>query len=71
MESIKKVSFGTSTIQKLRRITLDPNLLTTLGLREGDTVRVELDVDNAMILISKDAVSVSRTGERRRRGGRA
>ena len=30
MKGIKVVSFGTSTIQKLRRIALDSNLLTTL-----------------------------------------
>jgi len=56
MRSIKLVSFGTSTIQKARRIALDPNLLTTLELREGDTVRIDLDVDSATILIRKNAV---------------
>ena len=55
MTSIKIVSFGTSTIQKARRIALDPNLLTTLQLEEGDTVRIDLDVDSATILIRKDA----------------
>ena len=56
MASIKTVSFGTSTIQKARRIALDPNLLTTLELQEGDTVRIDLDVDSATILIRKDAL---------------
>jgi hypothetical protein len=55
MAGIKKVSFGTSTIQKARRIALDPNLLTTLELQEGDIVRIDLDVDSATILIRKDA----------------
>lgn len=71
MESIKIVSFGTSTIQKLRRVALDPNLLMTLGLREGDAVKVELDVDRATILIRKDAASVSPKLEGRRRASRA
>lgn len=71
MESIKIVSFGTSTIQKLRRVALDPNLLTTLGLREGDAVKVELDVDRAIILIRKDAAPVSPKSENRRRASRA
>lgn len=71
MESIKIVSFGTSTIQKLRRVALDPNLLTTLGLREGDAVKVELDVDSATILIRKDAASASPKNEGRRRTSRA
>ena len=57
MKSIKLVSFGTSTIQKLRRIALDSNLLTTLELQEGDTVTVDLDVASATILIRKDAGS--------------
>jgi hypothetical protein len=55
MKSIKTVSFGTSTIQKLRRISLDSNLLTTLDLQEGDTVKIDLDVATATILIRKDA----------------
>lgn len=55
MTSIKIVSFGTSTIQKLRRIALHSNLLTTLDLQEGDTVRIDLDVASATILIRKDA----------------
>jgi len=57
MKSIKVVSFGTSTIQKLRRIALDSNLLTTLELQEGDTVKIDLDVASATILIRKDAAS--------------
>ena len=46
--------FGTSKIQKARRVALDPNLLATLDLREGDTVTVDLDVESATILIRKD-----------------
>lgn len=71
MESIKIVSFGTSTIQKLRRVALDPNLLTTLGLREGDIVKIELDVDKATILIRKEGVTVPQKTEGRRRVSRA
>ena len=63
MESIKTVSFGTSTIQKLRRIALAANLLTTLGLQEGDTVKVDLDVATATILIRKDAGSDQPKGD--------
>jgi hypothetical protein len=57
MKGIKVVSFGTSTIQKLRRVALDSNLLTTLELQEGDIVRIDLDVASATILIRKDAGS--------------
>jgi bifunctional DNA-binding transcriptional regulator/antitoxin component of YhaV-PrlF toxin-antitoxin module len=50
---LKKVSFGTTKIQALRRVTLDQNLLETLGLSVGDTVRVELDTENGTVLISR------------------
>jgi hypothetical protein len=70
MESLKKVSFGTSIIQKSRRVALDPNLLHTLELKEGDKVRVELDIDTATILIRKDAAAAASkrggTGQRSR-----
>jgi len=55
MASIRIVSYGTSTIQKARRVALDANLLTTLKLQEGDTVRIDLDVQSATILICKEA----------------
>ena len=55
MSRLKKVSYGTLKIQKLRRIALDPNLLDTLGLQEGDSVKVELDVGTSTILIRKNA----------------
>jgi len=54
MESLKIVSYGTSRIQKLRRVALDPNLLNTLGMQEGDFVRIDLDVDTATILIKRE-----------------
>lgn len=62
VKSLKKVSFGTSIIQKSRRVALDPNLLHTLELNEGDKVRVELDIDTATILIRKDAAAASKRG---------
>jgi hypothetical protein len=68
MASIKIVAFGTSMIQKARRIALDPNLLTTLQLQEGDIVRIDLDVDSATILIRKDATPEKpKPGSRRAR----
>jgi hypothetical protein len=60
MPSIKTVSFGTATIQKARRVALDPNLLTTLKLQEGDTVAIDLDVESATILIRKDEATVTK-----------
>lgn len=60
--SLKKVSFGTSIIQKSRRVALDPNLLDTLELKEGDKVRVELDIDTATIMIRRAGAASSRRG---------
>jgi hypothetical protein len=71
MDSIRIVSFGTSTIQKLRRVALDSNLLTTLGLSEGDTVKIELDVDSATILIRTDVAPASAKKYNMRRRTRA
>lgn len=48
---LKKVSFGTSRIQKLRRVSLDQNILETLGLAIGDMVRVELDLEQEAVII--------------------
>jgi hypothetical protein len=46
-------------------VALDPNLLDTLELKEGDKVRVELDIDSETILIRK-AVA---TPTKRSKGG--
>jgi len=51
--TIKKVLYGTTRIQKLRRVTLDKNLLETLGLDIGDLVRVELDTENEAVTITR------------------
>ena len=51
--ALTEVSFGTVTIQRMRRVALDPNLLRTLGLSEGDSVEVVLRVDSSEILLRK------------------
>lgn len=51
--TLQEVSFGTTTIQKLRRITLDQNLLRTLNLEEGDSVEVVLIVATGEICLRK------------------
>lgn len=50
---LHEVSFGTATIQKLRRVALDPNLLRTLGLHEGDLLEVALLVDTGEIRLRR------------------
>ena len=53
--TLRKVSFGTTKIQKLRRVALDQNLLETLGLGIGDLVRIELDTEHEAVLITRVA----------------
>lgn len=53
-----------SRIQKSRRVALDPNLLDTLKLKEGDKVQVELDIDSATILIRKAAIAAPKRSKR-------
>lgn len=50
---LPEVSFGIVTIQKLRRITLDQNLLRTLNLEEGDCVEVVLLTTTGDICLRK------------------
>ena len=50
--SILKVSYGTTKIQALRRVTLDQNLLETLGMDIGDMVKIELDTQQGAVLIT-------------------
>jgi bifunctional DNA-binding transcriptional regulator/antitoxin component of YhaV-PrlF toxin-antitoxin module len=54
---LPEVSFGTATIQKLRRITLDQNLLRTLHLEEGDCVEVVLLTGTGEICLRKQQES--------------
>ena len=63
--SIKKVSFGTTKIQQLRRVALDAHLLETLGLEIGDTVRVELDIEHETVLITRVDAAPDKQVERK------
>lgn len=48
-----KVSFGTTTVQKNRRVAIDPNLLENVGLEEGDEVHLFFDTNISAIVIEK------------------
>jgi bifunctional DNA-binding transcriptional regulator/antitoxin component of YhaV-PrlF toxin-antitoxin module len=61
-----EVSFGTATIQKLRRITLDQNLLRTLDLEEGDCVEVVLLTDTGEIRLRKTRQDAKKTTKKTR-----
>ena len=57
--TLKKVSYGTTKIQALRRVALDPNLLRTLRLDIGDSVHIELDTEHEAVLITRVLASPS------------
>lgn len=50
---MKRVSFGTTSIQKGNRVRLDHNLLQNLGIHEGDHVDLFLDAEEEEIVIKK------------------
>lgn len=52
-----KVSFGTTIVQKNRRIAIDPNLLENMGLAEGDAIRLFFDTDINAIVIEKSGAN--------------
>lgn len=54
-------------IQKLRRITLDPNLLRTLGLAEGDDLEVTLMVETGEIRLRKPKIEELRRTKGKKR----
>lgn len=48
-----RVSFGSRIVQKLKRISLDHNLLDNLQVREGDSVDLYFDPEEKAIVIKK------------------
>lgn len=48
-----RVSFGTKYIQKLKRVSLNHNLLDNLDVREGDAVDLYFDTKEKAIMIKK------------------
>ncbi len=58
---LSEVSFGPTMIQKMRRISLDANLLRTLGLEEGDSLEVALMIETGEIRLRKSSTSKRKT----------
>jgi len=50
---MSRVSFGSRIVQKLKRISLDHNLLDNLQVREGDSVDLYFDPEEKAIVIKK------------------
>lgn len=48
-----RVLFGTKSIQKLKRVSLNHSLLENLDVREGDAVDLYFDTEEKAIIIKK------------------
>ena len=48
-----RVSFGSRMVQKLKRVSLNHNLLENLQVKEGDTIDLYFDTDEEAIVIKK------------------
>jgi len=50
---MKLVSFGVTSVQKGRRISLDDSLLQNLSIKVGDQVEIFLDTEEEAIVVKK------------------
>ena len=48
-----RVSFGTKSIQKMKRVSLNHSLLDNLNVSEGDAVDLYFDTEEKAIIIKK------------------
>jgi len=56
-----RVSFGNRVVQKLKRVSLNHNLLENLQVKEGDTIDLYFDTDEKAIVIKKSNVNSAKT----------
>jgi len=56
-----RVSFGSRMVQKLKRVSLNHNLLENLQVKEGDIVDLYFDTEEKAILIKKSNTKGSET----------
>lgn len=66
---MKLVSFGSTSVQKGRRVRLGESLLQNLGIQEGDQVELFLDTEEEAIVVKK-AQTAPQGKERSRRARR-
>ena len=50
---MKLVSFGVTSVQKGRRVSLDDSLLQNLSIKVGDQVEIFLDTEEEAIVVKK------------------
>jgi len=62
---VHRVSLGNRIIQKLKRISLDHNLLDNLQVREGDAAALYFDTEEKAILIKKSKNKSHESDEQR------
>jgi DNA-binding IclR family transcriptional regulator len=56
-----RVSFGNRVVQKLKRVSLNHNLLENLQVKEGDTIDLYFDTDEKAIVIKKSNANSAKT----------
>jgi len=56
-----RVSFGSRVVQKLKRVSLNHNLLENLQVKEGDTIDLYFDTEEEAIVIKKSNVKSAKT----------
>ncbi len=57
IKGMKRVSFGTTPVQKGKRVKLSDDLLENLNIVEGDVVKVLLDTTKQEIILKKYPLS--------------
>jgi hypothetical protein len=56
-----RVSFGSRVVQKLKRVSLNHNLLENLQVKEGDIIDLYFDTEEEAIVIKKSNVKSAKT----------
>jgi len=56
-----RVSFGSRVVQKLKRVSLNHNLLENIQVKEGDTIDLYFDTEEQAIVIKKSNVNSAKT----------
>jgi len=56
-----RVSFGSRVVQKLKRVSLNHNLLENLRVQEGDTIDLYFDTEEKAIVIKKSNFKSAKT----------
>ena len=56
-----RVSFGSRVVQRLKRVSLNHNLLENLQVKEGDTIDLYFDTEEEAIVIKKSNAKSAKT----------